>query len=604
MYIIRFGILTVSDRCSQGTAIDLSGPNLRQKVAGTVVKEDCIPDDITKIEETLRQWSEEDSNIDIILTTGGTGFGIRDVTPEATKKVITKETPAITTAITVSSLKITPMAMLSRAISGIRNRTLIINLPGSLKGSEECFNVVQPCLKHAVELLKNSQPLIEATHKTIQSSNGISKVAADNLAGRQRVSSWPMISVEESIKIVMNNLLTPQIEEVPLKNALGRIIAQVVVANDPLPPFRASIKDGYAVRSQDGVGSYTVLAGFAAGDEDDSTVLEADTCVRVNTGSMVPSSADAVVQVEDTDLNASEGNQELSINVLVRVTPGQDIREVGSDIAKGETVLQEGDLITSTEMGLLATVGVSKVSVYRLPSVAVLSTGNELLQPDQPLKKGMVRDSNKTTLLSLLQENGFTAHDMGVAKDEPTCLMNSLKKSMSNCDVVITTGSVSMGDKDYLKPVLQQDFSAKIHFGRVNMKPGKPTTFATCNFEGRKKLLFCLPGNPVSASVTFHLYVLPALRAISGFEKPFHTEITARTGSVLNLDVRPEYKRAILQWVSEDGIPTVTTTGNQISSRLLSWRYANCLLKLPSSDEAGPKLPINSLIKVLIVGRI
>ncbi|XP_073982294.1 molybdenum cofactor synthesis protein cinnamon [Rhodnius prolixus] len=603
---IRFGILTVSDKCSLGKAVDKSGPNLNKKVNGIVVKEACVPDEINKIEEMLIKWSEEKSRIDIILTTGGTGFGVRDITPEATKNVITKETPAISTAITLTSLQVTPMAMLSRAISGIRNHTLIINLPGSVKGSEECLKAVSPCFQHAVELLRDNQKSIENTHNAVQSISDTSSVSTNNLAARLRKSPWPMISMNDSINIVMNNLIPSDVWTVPLREALGNVIADDILAQDPLPPFRASIKDGYAVRSQDGPGEYKVLGGYSAGNKCELMELTPNTCVRVNTGSMVPASADAVVQVEDTEVKVSDkhGN-ELCIHILVTVKSGQDIREVGSDILKGETVLQKGDLITSPEMGLLATVGVTKVPVYKLPIVAVLSTGNELVDPDEPLGEGLIRDSNKTTLLSLLKENGFTGLDMGVSKDEPTELMRNLKKCLASSDVVITTGSVSMGDKDYLKSVLKQDFKADIHFGRVNMKPGKPTTFATCIFEDqKKKLLFCLPGNPVSATVTFHLYVLPALKTIAGFKEPFPTEISAKTETELFLDERPEYKRGMLSWNEKDSFPVVRTTGNQISSRLLSWRHANCLLKLPSSKEAGSSLPSNSIVTVLIVARI
>ena len=240
--------------------------------------------------------------------------------------------------------------------------------------------------------------------------------------------------------------------------------------------------------------------------------------VRINTGAPVPPGADAVVMVENTRLvrTTEDGEEELEVEILTEVIPGQDIRPVGSDIRTVETVLRSGLILGPGEVGLLAAVGVTRVQVSTLPSVAILSTGNEIQEPGQDLLPGHVRDSNKTTLLSLLATNGILAKDAGIAKDDVATLTSSLQSALSSSDLVVTTGGVSMGDRDLLRQVLVDKFGAEIHFARVNMKPGKPTTFATCQLDGRTRVVIGLPGNPVSASVTCHLYVLPAVRLLSG----------------------------------------------------------------------------------------
>ncbi|XP_014247027.1 gephyrin [Cimex lectularius] len=603
MHSIRFAILTVSDRCALGTQADLSGPTLKNAVDGIVLKEAVVPDEVEIIEEYLRQWSRIGSQIDIILTTGGTGFSQRDVTPEATLKVIDRNASGITTAMTIASLKVTPMAMLSRSVAGIKNDTMIVNLPGSVKGAVQCYEAIKPCLHHAVDLLRDRKEKINEVHAALP----ISKVRTDNIANRLRVSTWPMISMEEATKIVISQVKPPRRTVLPLKEVLGSVVADDIFAMEPQPPFRASVKDGYAVLAADGKGERRVTGSYIAGSDPKELTLQSLCCIRVNTGSPVPAGADAVVQVEDTNiLKADEDGNEQLVEILVSPEVGQDIREIGCDLKEGELVLNKGTLINSAVHGLLASVGVSEVPVYQLPKVAVLSTGNELVAPGEKLRDGTVRDSNMTTLLSLLKENGYNAQNMGIARDEPSVLLAALLKSMSNSDVVITTGSVSMGDKDYLKRVLQEDLGATVHFGRLNMKPGKPTTFATCTgMDGNTKYLFCLPGNPVSATVTCHLLVLPMLKALSGQQVYYPTIVNTIIDFDVKLDERPEYRRAILEFVGESPGFCARSTGGQASSRLMSCRDANCLLLLPSSKvHTSGKICKGATVKAMIIGKL
>ena len=579
------------------------------------------------LQKQLLEWC--DLEVNVILTTGGTGFSPRDVTPEATKEIILKETPAITMAMMKYSFEVAfPHAMLSRAISGICKKTLIINLPGSMKAASECFSAVSPCIPHAIAVLCDHSQDVVAAHKIIQSSQESnqmhshgnhhhrschhhggdkhleSKVDVHKVAERSRHSPYPMVDVLIAQSKVIATADVIGTEVLQFRDALGRVLAQNVFAKDPLPPFAASIKDGYAVITADGSGKRAVLGSSAAGQVPGGAPLQRGQCVRITTGAAVPAGADSVVQVEDTHLvHASADNtEELEINIMKTPKLGEDIRPLGSDIKAGELVLASGCILGPAELGLLATVGVTSVLVYRIPTVAVLSTGNELQDPKEgeSLKPGHIRDSNKTTLMALLKQHGYPTMDMGIAVDEPQALLEALQESLNCADVVVTTGGVSMGEKDLLKSILAVDLNATLHFGRINMKPGKPTTFATCDFKGEKRLVFGLPGNPVSATVTSHLFVLPALRKISGHSNPMPPIIRAATMEDLPLDSRPEYHRAVLSWTPGEAVPTVKSTGNQISSRLMSCSNSNCLMVLPSS-EARTVLPSGTLVDAMLL---
>lgn len=627
---IRTGILTVSDRCFRSEATDTSGHNLVELVQsktllnGTVTIRQCTPDDAEKIKEVLVMWADV-MKLDLILTTGGTGFSERDVTPEATRAVITKEAPGMAVAIIQKSLEVTPMAMLSRLVCGIRNQTLIINLPGSFKGSQECLQFASPAIPHAIDQLRGCKEKTDKFHASLSASSapstkarkhGCQCTAEDSpinlssekrepgVANRPRHSPYPLLSVKEAQDIVLRECFKTGIEAVAFKDALGRLLAEDVHASDPLPPFPASIKDGYAVIASDGEGPRTVIDAVAAGCDPHCRVSPGH-CVRISTGAPVPEPCDAVVQVEDTELlqASPDGTQEITVKILKAPKTGQDIRPVGSDIEKNELVLVQGTKLGPAELGLLATVGRMTVNVFCLPSVAVLSTGNELVVPGSDVQPGKIRDSNKTTLLSLLSSNGFEAIDAGIALDSRADLCGKLRRAFEAADVLVSSGGVSMGEKDLLKAVLSEDFQATIHFGRVFMKPGKPTTFATLQYLGRPKLVFGLPGNPVSATVTCHLYVLPALRRMSHHINVFPTEITAKLADDIQLDPRPEYHRAVLNW-SPGSLPVATSSGNQISSRLLSFRGVNALIVLPSSKEGAETIRAGSFVTALVTDRL
>ncbi|KAK3865057.1 hypothetical protein Pcinc_029314 [Petrolisthes cinctipes] len=663
MDIISVGVLTVSDRCSRGEAQDTSGANLREIVVasgvieGEVKKYECVPDDLMVIKDTLIRWCDEE-NLQLILTTGGTGFSPRDLTPEAVKEVIEREAPGLAICMITQSLKVTPLAMLSRPVCGIRGKSLIITLPGSQKGSEECLRFIAQSIHHAVDLINGREKHAEETHSTLQ-AEGVksdsfkhhhshhhhhghshphhhghghphhhghshphhhalhhcqhhsgnhgnhqeSKADVSKISRRPRKSIHPMISVSQAIEIVLKEAEKMGTKTVPLYSALGYVLVEDIFAKDPLPPFPASIKDGYAVIASDGAGVRTVADDSTAGSSPQKSEVTSGTCVRVNTGAPIPPGADAVVQVEDTELikEADDGCTELEIKILKEPFMGQDIRPLGCDITSGQRVLESDTLLGPTEMGLLATIGVTEVLVIDKPTVAILSTGNELQTPGEPLKAGHIRDSNKTTLVALVQQAGYQVFDVGIAKDDTSSLLTALKSAFSRADILVTSGGVSMGERDILRPVLTSDFSATVHFAQVFMKPGKPTTFATCEYEGRKKLILGLPGNPVSATVTATLYVVPLCRKMSGRKICENTSMKVKLSERLYLDPRPEYHRVFLVWDPVSQLPFAYSTGNQISSRLLSMASAQALLKLPPATPEVKSLPEGTVVDALVL---
>uniref|UniRef100_A0A672MZM3 Gephyrin n=1 Tax=Sinocyclocheilus grahami TaxID=75366 RepID=A0A672MZM3_SINGR len=778
------------DSCFRNLAEDRSGVNLKDLVhdpsllGGIISAYKIVPDEIDEIKETLVDWCDE-KELNLILTTGGTGFAPRDVTPEvhgsppvcvclhATREVIEREAPGMALAMLMGSLNVTPLGMLSRPVCGIRGKTLIINLPGSKKGSQECFQFILPALPHAIDLLRDAMVKVKEVHDALEDlpspppplspppttsphkqteekgvqceeedeekkdsgvastedsgsshitaaaiaakshpshavvmakggqplsgfipstsilshftcscsdtipesiiSRGVQVLPRDTaslsttpsespcaqqsrlstascptpkvrlrpfsldshhsfspqlsfpssrlnshsfvsghsavditkVARRHRMSPFPLTSMDKAFITVLE--MTPVLgnEIINYRDGMGRVLAQDVYAKDNLPPFPASVKDGYAVRAADGPGDRFIIGESQAGEQPTLTVMPGQV-MRVTTGAPIPCGADAVVQVEDTELlrESEDGTEELEVRILVQARPGQDIRPIGHDIKRGECVLAKATHMGPSEIGLLATVGVTEVEVQKFPVVAVMSTGNELLNPEDDLHPGKIRDSNRSTLLATIQEHGYPTINLGIVGDNPDDLLNALNEGISRADVIITSGGVSMGEKDYLKQVLDIDLHAQIHFGRVFMKPGLPTTFATLDTDGARKLIFALPGNPVSAVVTCNLFVIPALRKMQGILDPRPTIIKARLSCDVKLDPRPEYHRCILTWHHQEPLPWAQSTGNQMSSRLMSMRSANGLLMLPPKTEQYVELHKGEVVDVMVIGRL
>lgn len=416
-----------------------------------------------------------------------------------------------------------------------------------------------------------------------------------------------MIPVEDALSMIQEFTPHPEIIRQKLdENIVGSVLAEEVTARESVPAFRASIVDGYAVVApKDGnlKGDFPVV-GVSHAAPGEIAPLKEGQIARITTGAPLPPGATSVIMVEDTVLKSmtDDGKEEKEVEIQAEgVKAGENVREVGSDVKQGTVILSKGEQISGVggEIGLLASVGVVEAAVYRKPVIGILSTGDEIIEYNRPeaLRLGEVRDTNRITLISAAKEWGFEVVDLGIAKDKPNSLEETLRSGLRQADVLITTGGVSMGELDLLKPTIERSLGGTIHFGRVAMKPGKPTTFATVPVKDNagqrvSKVIFSLPGNPASALVTFHLFVLPSLHKQSGMSPRGLPKVPVVLGHDFPMDPRPEYHRAVVT-VGSDGQLTANSTGGQRSSRVGSLRSANALVCMPSGKgkmEKGSKV--------------
>ncbi len=382
---------------------------------------------------------------------------------------------------------------------------------------------------------------------------------------------YDTIEAETALDIVMQSvpLLAPQ--TIQTADALDQVLAQDVFAQEDLPPFPCSSKDGFAVIASDTTNPRRLIgeqtAGYVA-----ALRVEPGTCARITTGAPLPPGADAVIMVEVTEENDG------LVTMQQTVATGADVCPVGQDITKAQRVLEVGTRIGPQEIGLLASLGLTSVSVYPRPRVAVLSTGNEIVEPDAQPGPGQIRDSNRYTLMAAIQRVGAVPVSLGIGTDRGDELTAKVMEGLSRCDVLVTSGGVSMGKLDLIKPILETE--GQVHFGRVNMKPGKPLTFATV----AGKPVFALPGFPVSSLVSFEVFVRPALLRMGGHQLVLRPRVPVTLADTLPGDAwRPEFHRVHV--TQEEGKFMARSTGMQSSARLLSMVGANALLTLPRQEK-------------------
>ena len=311
-----------------------------------------------------------------------------------------------------------------------------------------------------------------------------------------------MLSVEDASQAVAQRIATLPIERVALAHARGRILAEHVVATNLLPPFDNSAMDGFAARSAELPATLPVVASVAAGQALTDPVPER-VAVRILTGAPIPVGLDTVVIQEDAELDGSQ--------VTLPASPVDDnIRHAGEDVAAGDIAVRAGERLEAAELGLLAALGLTEIPVARAPRVALIATGDELVSAGQPLGPGQIVDSSAHMLAALIPGCGGIATYLGIAKDDPTTMAAMFESAMDH-DVVITTGGVSVGDRDHVRGALTAA-GVELELWKVAMKPGKPFSFG---MNGRVPV-FGLPGNPVSSFVVFELFVRPALLAMQG----------------------------------------------------------------------------------------
>ncbi|HEU0003087.1 MAG TPA: gephyrin-like molybdotransferase Glp [Ktedonobacteraceae bacterium] len=390
-----------------------------------------------------------------------------------------------------------------------------------------------------------------------------------------------MISVEEALERILAGIAPLSASQVPLAESLGLVLTEDIIAQEDMPPFANSAMDGFALLSQDSKPrdgqpprlrvTGTVAAGYVAQHS-----VTAGTAMRIMTGAPVPPGADTVIQVE---LTRSDGPQSEWVEILQAVEPGNNIRPAAEDMRRGQTVLARGTEIGPWEIGILATLGKASVPAIRRPRVAILGTGDEVIDVDQPLQPGKIRNSNSYLLEAAVRRAGAIAHRLGVARDTVESLREKFSQAIQT-DLILTSGGVSVGDFDLVKNIMAEQ--GAINFWRINMRPGKPVAFGHI---GQTPLLG-LPGNPVSAAVTFELFGRPVIRKMLGHTRLLRPQIEVIVeDGVSDRAMRRHYVRAHITW--RDGRFVARTTGNQGSNIMTSLLNANALVIVP---EGGVQL--------------
>ncbi|MFP3896308.1 MAG: gephyrin-like molybdotransferase Glp [Anaerolineales bacterium] len=381
-------------------------------------------------------------------------------------------------------------------------------------------------------------------------------------------SRYPMIPMEEAIQIILEIVRPLHAICISRDELLGHVLAEDVRAEENMPPFATSRMDGYAIVAEDNSQRRRILGEGIAGAELDVTVTPG-TAMRIMTGAPLPPGADAVIPVEETC------EVDGYVTLPGAVPQGQYVHEVGGDYSVGDLIIPEGSVVGPPEIGLLANLGRAKALAHPRVRVAVMATGDELVGADETPGPGQIRDSNSYALCAAVRDTGAIAQRVDRIVDKRRALYEALLEAASEASVVITSGGVSMGTRDLVKPVLAE--LGTVHFGRVAIKPGKPLTMAT--IEGA--IVFGLPGFPVSSLVSFENVVRPVLRVMMGHRALWRPEITARLRhDIAHKPDRTEFQRAVVRQ-DDDGTWWATTTGSQVSSRLKSLVGANALLRIP-----------------------
>jgi len=386
-----------------------------------------------------------------------------------------------------------------------------------------------------------------------------------------RASTYPLIDADDAAALVLERTPVLEAERRTLEESAGRVLAEDLIAPSALPAFPSSAVDGYAVRSSDAGRTLRVIGESAAGRPFAGPVAPG-TAARVLTGGVVPEGADCVVMVEDVQVDGEV------VTVPSPLRAGTNYHKVGDDVRAGERVLSAGTQLGAAEIGIAAAIGQAMLPVRRRPRVALMSTGDELVEVGKSLGPGQIPDSNRWALLAALREAGAEVTLLGIAPDEPAALRKLVVDALEKADVLVTSGGVSVGTHDLVKPLLES--LGTVHVGRVKLKPGKPFTFATLP---QGKLAFGLPGFPVSSLVTFEVFVRPALRKLQGFAQLQRPVLPVRLGYDARATAdRTEYQRVTLR---RDGVELVAeTTGSQSSSRLLSLAGAHALVRIAPGD--------------------
>ncbi len=398
-----------------------------------------------------------------------------------------------------------------------------------------------------------------------------------------------MIQLQEALDLILAQLKPLPAESLPLASAVGRVAAERLLAPADLPPFDNSAVDGYALRSEDTLaaspGSPCALEciGVLAAGDTPKRPLPPGTCLRIFTGAVIPPGADAVVMQEDVTV---EG--EARIQITTPLTPMESVRPAGEDVRMGTPVLVPGQILSPGRIGLLAACGFGEVTVHRRPRLALLTSGSELTSPGESLAPGRIYDSNSALLAALAAQAGFPVTFTARIPDTPELTMARLLEAARASDAIVTTGGVSVGDADFLRPAMAA-LGGQVDLWRVALKPGKP--FAFGQLEGAR--WFGLPGNPVSAFVTWQVLALPALRRLAGHR---NVEPRSQPATLAEPMVNRGDRRSFLR-VKLDAAGNVSLAGRQGSHIQSSLADADALLEVPPevSWAAGTRVRVRLL---------
>lgn len=396
-----------------------------------------------------------------------------------------------------------------------------------------------------------------------------------------------LLGVSEALEKLLTHFEPLPTEQIPLSKALSRVLAEDIFAGHPLPPFNNSSMDGYAVRSQDLIGASKIspVVLDVIGDISSGVIelmpLTEKTAMRIMTGAPLPPGADSVVPVEETSRPNAMAHQDLPENVLI-LTPvqkGDYIRDTGQDVSQGQKVLERGHRLRPQDIGMLAAVGIAEPLVHSIPKVALLSSGDELVDVADDLLPGFIRDSNGYSLSAAVHAVNATPLRMGIAPDDPERVEEMLQNAVeTGANLIVSSAGVSMGAFDFVRSVIEK--RGRLEFWRINLRPGKPLIFG---FFDEVPVLG-LPGNPVSALVTFEIFVRPAVDKLSGVLTTKRKKFHAILDHDIESDGRESYLRASVKWNGDTY--KAKLVGSQDSGVLSSLVEANALIIIPAGVQS------------------
>jgi molybdopterin molybdotransferase len=398
-----------------------------------------------------------------------------------------------------------------------------------------------------------------------------------------------LLSVDEARQRILSQFHPVKTETLPLAESSNRVLAEDIHAADDLPLFDNSSMDGFAIRAADSASArpdsprnLRVVADIRAGSSPTVTLAPGE-AARIMTGAHMPEGADAVVPVEDTDFHDRTAGTIApeAVQIFKPVQAGDRVRPRGVDLHAGDIVLSKGRRLKPQDIGLLAMLGISQVPVYKIPRIALLSSGDELIDVDAPLEKGKIRESNSYMIAALVESAGAEVVRLGIAKDNFEAVKELFEKAAYlRVDLILSTAGVSVGAFDYVREVIESH--GRMDFWRVNMRPGKPVAFG----QYRDIPFIGLPGNPVSAFVGFEVFVQPTIERLSGLVGGDRPMIRVRCAEEINSDGRESYLRAQIR--EEEGVLVARLTGHQGSGNLHSLVQANALLIIPAGVKCVP----------------